>query len=337
MAYEYGHDPSAPEPDHCRTAKELLDHVSAELARYEAKKLAELKAELDAFVKKQDGLVADYKTRFPALRKLWCDRQVDVERLCAHIKCEFPLKEEKWKKLIENCICTQYHDLCCLEQRIAARKRCCTGPLERARDAAKVAFDNSKRRLDNLNALATRLDASLADNLKIVGQIEKLAPNERTVALYLFWFKLVPAHHHMAPFDASAECKKVCSDWDPNTLCSAVYAEPCPDEDGACTPKDGKPHDRCSHFPPAYGPWLMSPEKYCHALDCSWHDYHTAKEALSEAEAALKNAPDDLDSLIKKQADDAKGLDDAIVKCLKNVKLPDDCCKDGDSAKKGAY
>src|SRR5205085_9004791 len=137
-----------------------------------------------------------------------------------------------------------------------------------------------------------KIDAALADNLKLVGEIEKTPPTERAVVLYLFWFKLLPSHKHLAPYDASAECKKVCGEWDPNTLCGDIYKYPCPQDDGACAPKDGKPPDGCTKIPDLDGAWLMSPDKYQNALDCAWQDYHKAKDALAEAEGALSKAPD---------------------------------------------
>jgi len=333
MAYDNDPEGGTPPEEKCETAKHLLDKISCELAKFQAKKLDELKTELDAFVKKQDTVVADYRTKFPVLRKLWCDRQVDVDRLCSHIRCEFPLKDDKWKKLIEKCICTPRHELCCLEQRIAARKKCCAGPLQRARDAAQADFDGAKKHLDWMQNLAAKIDAILKDEQTLIGGIETVPPTERPVALYLF-IKLRSMHIHVAPYDASAECKKVCSDFDFNVLCCEVDKSGCPPEDGACAPKDKTP-DLCANPPEPDCPWLMCPDKYSAALDCAWEKYHKAKEALGEADGAYKAAPDDIDSLAKKLTDDRAGLDDAIKKCLKDsVKPQGDCCKETEPPKK---
>jgi hypothetical protein len=332
MAQDYTGNRDMEQVAQCQTAKDLLDKVTGELAEFEARKLNQLKAELDAFVKKQDGLVDDYKAKFPGLRKLWCDRQMDVERLCTHIKCEFPLKEDKWKQHVEKCICTPLHDLCCEEQSLAQRKRCCYGPLQRKKEEAQAAFDAAKARLDWLTALVAKLTASLTQNKDWVSNIEQLPATERAVALYLFWFKLVPSHKHLTPYDAPDECKKVCAEWDPNTLCGDIYKQGCKAEDGACVPAGEKPVEMCKQIADPGGAWLMDPDKYRNALDCAWQDYNNAKAALAKAEADFKQNPDDLDSLIKQLATDTAALDDSIKKCLKDVK-PNDCCSETEPKK----
>jgi hypothetical protein len=320
----------------CESAKDLLDKINLEIATFEAKRLGELKSELDAFVKKQDALVADYKAKYPALRKLWCDRQVAVERLCAHMRCEFPLKEEKWKKLVADCICKPMHLLCCQERQVAQRKRCCSGPLQRTRDAALTTFDTAKKRLDGLTNLASRVDTILADNAKLIGDIEKLPSGERAVALYLF-MKLRQAHVSVAPKgDVSDDLTKVCAEFDPNTLCSDVFKQPCKPDDGGCAPKDGATETGGCTQPAPDGPYLIHPDNYREALDCAWRDYHRAKEAFAKAEADVKKSPDDLESLIKKLAKDTEGLDDAIKKCLRDANVQEDPCKD-DQPKKSGY
>ena len=287
--------------ENCQTAKELLKKVSAELAWFSSKNLPDLQKELQDFVGAQEGLVTDYRSKFPDLRKKWCSRQVDVERLCAHVRCEFPLKEEKWRKVIEKCICWPKHHLCCLEQRIGRRQYCCKGPHERARDEAAEALKKATAHLAWMKTLATSLDAQLAVNLDLVNQINAVPPTERATVLYLF-FKLHGSHIHMAPYDASPECKEVCAEFSYDKLCAEVLQHPCQEEDSGCTPKGEWPHHDCRHPEKKDAPWLMSPENYRHALDCAFENYHKAKDALAQAEAELKN-PDDLASLIAKRDD----------------------------------
>jgi len=322
--------------ENCETARELLKKVNAELAWFAVKNLPDLQKELQDFVNAQDGLISDYASKFPDLRKKWCARQVDVERLCAHIRCEFPLKEEKWRRLIEKCICKPMHDLCCLGQQIARRNYCCAGPFERKRNEAQWAFNKAQAHLAWTKTLAKSLDDQLAVNLDLVNQINAVTPDQRPVVLYLF-YQLRRSHVHMAPFDASPECKEVCAEFDPDKLCCEVFKHPCPDEDCNCTPKGEWPHHDCSHAPKLDAPWLMSPDKYRNALDCAWDEYHKAKEALAKAEAELKKHPDDLKSLQDKYDAETKGLKDCITNCLKREKPPtDDCCRENEP-RKGGY
>jgi hypothetical protein len=312
----------------CRSAKQVLQEVTDQINQFESKKLGELKASLETFVKNQDKLVDGYRDKYAALRKVWCDRQQDVERLYAHIKCEFPLNDDKWKALIQECICTKKRELHCLKRAIAKRKRCCGGVRQRARDAAADAFDLAKTELDTLQNLAQRIADALAANLNVIGEIEKLPSAERTAALYLFWFKLLPNHQALTPTrDISDACRKLGADGNPKTLCKPTYDEPCQDEPGGCTP----PKDETWETPDPQGPFLMHPDDYLKALDCAWDKYDAAKTALALAEAAYKQKPDDLASLEKLHTDGTKALEDEIKKCLKGFKPKDNCCKESGS------
>jgi len=274
--------------ENCQPVKELLQKVTAELAWFTAKNLPDLQKELTDFVTAQDGLVSDYASKFPDLRKKWCSRQVDVERLCSHVKCEF--SAEKWREVVERCICKPMHALCCLNQRIAKRQYCCAGPYERARNEAKAALDKATSHLTWIKTLAKGLDTQLAANLELVNQINAVPANERATVLFLY-FKLRRSHLHMAPFDVSAECKEVCIEFDCDRMCREVLEKPCPDDDCGCTPKGEWPHHSCHHCCKIDGPWLMAPHSYRHALDCAYDRYHKAKDALAKAEAELKNHP----------------------------------------------
>jgi len=326
----------AQETENCRTAKELLAHVNAELAWFSAKKLPDLQKELDDFVKAQDGLVSDYRSKFHDLRKKWVARQNEVDDLCRLIRCEFPLKEEKWRKLVEECICEPLHRLCCLRHRIWKRRRCCAGPLEHKVDEAQAAFDKAQNHLAWMKTLADSLDKTIAANSKLNTDIRAaMTGDQPTWAIYLF-YKLRRSHVYMAPFDASAECKQVCSEFDPNNLCCEIFKKPCHDPDCECVPKGGegeheheRKHEPCAHLEDDDAPWLLSPDHYKHELDCAWHNYHEAKEALAHAQAELKKKPDDLQSLKDKLKADTDSLDDSIKVCLtKYKKTPDDCCKE---------
>jgi hypothetical protein len=324
-------------PKDCRTAKDVLQEVNAEIARYNVKNLPDLQKELDGFVKAQDGLVSDYRSKFPDLRKKWCARQVDVERLCAHVRCEFPLKEEKWREHVEKCICKPIHDLCCLRKRIARRKYCCAGPHEHKRDQAQAAYDKAKAHLDWMKALPQKLDDALAANLDLVNQINAVPPDQRPTVLYLF-FLLRQSHCQMAPYDASEDCREVCSEYDPNRLCHEVFERECKEkeEECHCHPKGEWPDVDCTCVAKIDAPWLMSPDKYCHALDCAWDAYYNAKLELGKAEAELKRHPDDLSSLQAQYDADSAGIKDKILNCLKQIHCPtENCCHDHEPRREG--
>ena len=171
----------------CKGARELLSKITEEIAKFEAKKLADLKKELEEFVKKQDGLVSEYKNKFPDLRKAWCERQGDVDRLCNTITCEFP--PDKIKKIISDCICKPIHTLCCLGYSIQQRKKCFLPPIEVNRETAQAAFDKAKRDLQALMDLTKNIEGDLKRDKELVDLINKTQGADRPGVIYQFGFK----------------------------------------------------------------------------------------------------------------------------------------------------
>ena len=105
-------------------------------------------------------------------------------------------------------------------------------------------------------------------------------------------------------------------------------AQPCPADPHACTPPAGQSTKSPA---PLRGPWLMRPEDYQYALDCAWETYRQAKNDLAVAEAAFKNAPDDLASLVRQHASREESLEADIIACLKEWKPKDPCCPQPDA------
>ena len=65
---QHGGPPAAPR---CQPVADLLKNVAQQIADFEAKKLAEIKTELEAFVKKQETLAKEYAAKYPELRRIW--------------------------------------------------------------------------------------------------------------------------------------------------------------------------------------------------------------------------------------------------------------------------
>lgn len=312
----------------CVPAQKLLDSITAELNSFEAKKLGELKKDLEGFVARQGQLVDDYKKQYAALKKQWCDQQTEIDALSRAIRCAVPT----WKEIITKCVCPPQADIRCQEQSIANRKRCCKGTRERTRDDAQARFDDAKAYLDALIANAAGLKAALEADAKLIKEITGLLTGaDQTVAVYLFWFKLLPQHNSIAP----ADCKTIGADETLEKLCSTEFGKPCGGDPNPCTPpKDEAAGDAAKPHHPA--PWLVDPAKYATELDCAWSDRRDAKDAFAKADAAYKTKPDDLKALEDKLTAAKKGLDEEIKKCLKDQKQPGDPCCDDAATKQGA-
>jgi hypothetical protein len=315
----------------CRSVKELLQEVTAELNRFEAKKLGDLKAELDAFVTQQDSLVADYAQKYPQLRDRWCTQHQQIVQLHSALLCAFP--KQDWKELVKTCICTPQHENHCDELLIARRNRCSTGMRERARNRAQCSFNAAKARLDSLKTNATGIDAEITAADALIKQIQGLVSGpDQAVVLYLFWFKLLPPHLRLMPGDVSDECKRFGEGESPYQLCETVYQEECPPEEDACRPPQHEDADAA--LPQRHAaPWLVSPDRYGAELDCAWDDYHAAKDEFAKRESEFRSNPDDLASLTQALAARKAALDDTIRTCLKNAKPGDTCCTQSDARK----
>jgi hypothetical protein len=324
---EHGYTESA--PTHCTTAKVQLAKVNAELSRFQAKDLVSLQHELSDFVGQQDALVSAYKDQYPALRKTWCDRQLDVERLYAHMRCEFPLDKDKWQKIIADCICTPAHDIHCLKRRVARRRRCAGGKLEREFLAADARYVAAQAELTALTKLVEQVKAALDANLALVGGIEQLGPKGRAVAIYRFYWKLLPAHKALAPQDISPDCLKIGSEGDAHLLCKIVWDKGCKDEEGACTPPEEVRHPHHHHGRPV--PWLMPPADYSNALDCAWDRYQQTRDERAEAKSKYDADQDSLEALSTRLTTMETGLDAAVEACLAAVGT-DSCCDEKPSS-----
>src|SRR5260221_1406813 len=174
MATPNSGSPTVTSQAECRSVKDLLKKVTAELARFEAKKLGDLKAELDAFVGQEDALVATYVQKYPQLRDHWCTQHQQIVQLHSALVCAFP--KQNWKDLVQSCICTPQHDIHCSETLIAKRKRCGSCARERARDHAERPFNSAKARLHSLTANATAINPEPTADYQLIKEIQALLP-----------------------------------------------------------------------------------------------------------------------------------------------------------------
>lgn len=314
----------------CDSAGALLKTVVDEINTFEAKKLGELKTDLEAFIKKQDDVEKGYEKAYPVLRDRWCAQQKTIETLYAALKCAFP--HQDWKKIVEACICNERHTVRCREQELDQRRHCGWGTRERTRERTRARRDATKARLDTLSDNAGKVKGALDDNDKLIGKIRDLLPQpDKAVALYFFWFKLLPAHKQLMPGDVSDDCRKFGDDESPYKLCESTYKKDCdPKIELPCTPASDAPADDKTPFDSRHkAPWLIDPKKYRVELDCAWQDLSDAKKAFADAEAKFKESPDDLKSLEEALTKKKDALDGVITECLKKQTPDDHCCKDG--------
>ena len=283
-------------PARANAAGDLLKTVIDEINTFEAKKLGELKTELEAFVKKQDDVEKGYeKAVSRRSRDKWCAQQQTIETLYAAIKCAFPrpgLEERSSRR----CICAKRREVRCREQDSMQRRRCCWGTRERAASGPGPA-----RRGQGAARHAGRQRAEGRRRAQGQRQADRPDPRcpaaagRRRVALYLFWFKLLPAHRQLMPGDVGDDCKKFGDDESPEKLCESTYKKPCDRRTRAAVHAAGSDSDDADGDMPASTRGTrcrgsIDPTRYRQELDCAWDDCVTRRRTFAEAEADFKAA-----------------------------------------------
>ena len=293
------------------TPAEMLAKITGQMDTFDALKAAELKSGLTAFIAKRDALLADYKKQYPALLKSWSDQHSQIQGLLDQIHESVP---DKRAEAILACICTLRRTQYCNEQSLKRRQLCAGGMLEHARDLRKARFDADNARLDALSNLAARISAELKADAKLIGDIRAAldSPPPPGVALYSFWFKLLPSHRRLTPDGSDSTLGKT-----EEALCKDALGDDwqkCPADAAICAPPKEDPAADAPDRTAA--PWLVDPNRYGDELDQAWSDCLDTKQKYADAESAFRAKPDDLAFLAKNVDDARKALDDQIVKQL---------------------
>jgi hypothetical protein len=302
----------------------MLEDVLKQISDFDALKLPELKGELEGFVKKQQGLVDDYKKVYPDLKRRWLAQHTDVQTLYTQLKTTHDPLKDPWKDLVSKCICAKQKEVDCLGEAIRNRKRCSSGKLEYEWEQAKDAFTAAKWRLDVLLALAAKLDAALTADGNWIKSIQTLPAPDRVTVLYLFWVRLLPAHRALKPADLPRDCPVPGDDETPEKICKTEWDAKCPADAWACIPPAST--GGAAWYEGRSLPWLIPADAYEGALDCAWDAYRQAKNKLAIAEAAFKATPDDLATNVKRHTAAKDALEAEILKCLKTTWTPTDPC-----------
>jgi hypothetical protein len=324
----------------CVSVDELLKTIKKEISDYEARKLGQLKSELESFSNKKKTVEEAYALKYPVYVERWRTQNKAVAELQQNIKCILP----DWRDLITRCICKPYAAVNEEQEAYDERKACCVGPLEAKRDATKAALEASKAYLDILTANGSKAEAALGANEKTAKAIREILQGpDKALAVRLFWLELLPLHLQLAPTaEVDAESVAYANGETLHALCGF----PAPPETPRPVPwlvhpgEPGKPdQDACADDGANDG--TPAKESYGRELDCAWTRYRDAKADAGLAEAAYSAAPDDLEAEAKKLKALKDGLVAAIDKCLKGPEdgseTTADCGCGDDTQDGGAY
>lgn len=292
---------------------ELLEKVKKEIIDFEAKQLGKLKTELEAFEKKKKAVTDGYSQKYPALREKWRLQNAQIELLHRNLTCLF--NDGRWKGHITECICPKLAKIADQDDLLTKRRKSFLGELEYKRDRTKAVAEADKLHLDALIANQSQVEAALAANDKLIAEIKQLLQgDDSAVAIYVFWFKLLPMHVQLAPKDL-LNCLDFAKDQAPGDLCPPKRPE------GTAS----APTDETGTLVLHPVPWLVDPKAYPGEIDCAWTVYHTSKKTQGDAEAAYNKKPDDLASMTKTLDEWRKAFDGEVRECLKTVDVATPC------------
>jgi hypothetical protein len=347
-----------------KSVEQLLDEVTNEINTFEARKLTELKSELEAVKKKKETAVAEYASKYEALKSRWCDQNDRIRSVRSTVVNAVP----NWKQHVADCVCSALSEKRRFENLLVCRSEV-KGPLESSRDKAAAARDAAKAIATGWDSAFKTLDAQLSANKDLIEGLAKDVqnPSKLLTVIYGLWFKVLPVHAGIAP---ETECFDVKTEEMPEVLCplksppdttrvcaqfeatasakpasnagatnatnatnatsatSATSATNAANASGAVARESAS--NTTSTAPPAKWPqsqpWIIPPDRYAAQLDDAYAAYLEAKKAFAIEEAHYKVAPDNL-AQVKKDFDALlKRLDASITECLAN-KTDKGCCE----------
>ena len=288
---------------------ELLEKVKKEIIDFEAKQLGKLKTELEAFEKKKKAVTDGYALKYPKLLEKWRLQNGQIELLHRSLTCLF--KDGSWKHHITKCICPRLMAIADQEASLAKRRRCFLGEREQKRDSWKAIAEADKIYLDKLIANQAMVESAQSANDKLIAEIKLLLQgDDSAVAIYVFWFMLLPVHVQMAPM-ALLSFLDFAKGETPGDLCPPKKPEPETQSNGTTAPGPAPV------LHPV--PWLVDPDSYADDIDCAWTVYRAHKKEQGDAEAAYNKDPDDLVSMTKALDELRKAYDGQVRDCLKEI------------------
>lgn len=272
----------------------MLDDLNAQIADFEAKKLGQLKSELEAFNKKKKSLVDSYTAKYPGLLKQWTDQNALIRQMHKTLVCRF----EDWREKFQHCVCDTIKYIDDAQADLDIRLNCAKLKLEADRDAAQNKADITEAYLKALSDNEKGVAAALSANNTRIGDVGQLLNGAGShVAIYVFWGKLLPSHKQLAPEPLAPDLEK--------SLAAASCSGPSANTDAAGS---STPHA---------APWLVDPDEYGAKLDAAWSAHKKAKEDYGAAAATFAKAPNDVVTVAKAIEAKRKRLDADIRECLK--------------------
>jgi hypothetical protein len=289
------------------------------------------KADLEALLAKAKTAASEYnREKYQKLLKQWGEQDEQIAELLRKLDCNLTC----WPCVLECLVCPRLYELRYAEQWLYGNDVMIADVHNlndllywhsRNKDFLERRFNRVKTVLAAWEKPAQTIEKALADDAKLISDINKSLGSDPAKVLVDVFFKLVPMHLAIAP---PAE------DEDTTTAIDKKFTEICKCDDGlpddCCGPDVGVLSIRQRLIGPQ--PYLIDPNAYFDLICCLVKQrYAPAKDELSKAEAEyqkteakIKRYKALLEDGLKSFEKDAKGAIPGDLDCCDYEKRKDD-------------
>jgi hypothetical protein len=303
--------------------EDLIQDQAEEIAK--AEKAKQFKTELEALLTKALAAKQDYtRATFDRLVKDWKEQDEEIVKIIEKVVCAIPC----WECVIECEICPILNEMRDAEWHLYGKEELYTTVSnyydvlywhQQDRDIKERRFNRIKSVLASWEKPGQTIEKTLAANILLREEIKKALTSPNTV--FDLFLKLIPQHLAIAPAMTPSKIDKKFRDF-----CKCDTGEP----DNCCIRDAGmnKWSIRTKWLGPQ--PYLVDPQIYIDVVCCLvTHRYAPAQEALSDAEAAVLTAENDIkrakaiiENGLKNFEKNAKGAIPLVIDCEKYKKKP---------------
>ncbi|MDX6443406.1 MAG: hypothetical protein QOH71_480 [Blastocatellia bacterium] len=333
----------------------LITDKAGELA--EAEKTKAFKADLESLLTKANAASQEYtQAKYEQLLKEWVKQDDDIDKLIRNFVCSLPC----WYCAIECYICPLLHKMNQAQQSLYWSSTPFPEKADnlydylywhtRNKEEKETTFKRIKNVLSVWEKPAQTIEKALADNAKLISDIDKAPGTDTSKLVFDIFLRLVPRHLSIAPSGPNPYTRwKTKIDGKFTTLCKCEKCEDKPETpeqqpEHRCPEKPEKPHakhckcdtgerDNCCGPNVGYWtlrerligpqPYLIDPSHYIGLICCLVRRrYEPARKALStatakamEAEAWIKQAQDSIENGLKDFEKNAKARLPTTIEC----------------------
>lgn len=310
--------------------EDLITAKTIDLAQ--AEKTKAFKADLESLLTKANAAAQDYtRTTYEGLIKEWVKQDEEIAKQIRNFVCGVPC----WRCAIECYICPLLHKMQQAVQKLYWDSKSCPYPTAsnlydvlywrtRDKEAKERAFNRIKAVLAAWEKPAQTIAKTLADNAKLIADIDRAPGSDSSKVIFDLFLRLVPRHLAIAPPSNSPWKTKIDKRYTTLCKCDERQSKCGTNPDDCCGPDVGDWTLLQRFIGPL--PYLIDPKEYIPVICCLVKArYKPTEEALGlaegevlKAETAIKQAKDAIENGLKDFEKNAKAKLPTIIECCGN-------------------